>query len=168
MALINPEIVGLARVSIETDGGTGLATGSYEFVNGFEAGTPTGALPGSPAILQKGGAGSGTYVLYLDEAVDPGKPVTTGPSSPANQGGIKAALDLVQVSTPTNSVPTLQPEYELRWYYGDYDPSASYSGVNPEKAIVVAVYDSAGDLASTASVTFDVVVFKNPTTIYKY
>ena len=169
MALINPEIVGLARVSVAADSLSGLATGSYEFVNGFEAGTPTGAQPGSPAILQKGGAGSGTFVLYLDEPVDPGKPVTTTPvASPANQGGIKAVLDLVQVSTPTNSVPTLQPEYELRWYYGDYDPSLQYTNVNPEKAIVVAVYDSTGEIASTASVTFDVVVFKNPTTIYKY
>ena len=160
MALINPEIVGLARVV------TAASTASYQFVNGFEAGTPTGAQPGAAAISVN--AATGTYILFLDEPVDPGTPVTTSPAAAANQGGIKASIDLVQVSTPTTTAPTLQSDVELRWYYGQYSLPAPYAGVNPEKAIVVKAYIAGGSTAYTDPVTFDVVVFKNPTTIYKF
>lgn len=163
MALINPEIVGLARV-VSTTTTSGL-TASYQFVNGFEAGTPTGALSGAAAI---DASTAGTYVLFLDEPVDPGTPVSTSPNAPANQGGIKASIDLVQVSTPTDSTPSLQPGVELRWYYGAYGLAAPYAGVNPEKAIVVKAYVAGSTAAYTDPVVFDVVVFKNPTTIYKF
>lgn len=160
MALINPEIVGLARVV------TAGTSASYQFVNGFEAGTPTGALPGAAAISADGA--TGTYILFLDEPVDPGTPVTVSPAVAANQGGIKASIDLVKVSTPTTTSPTLQPTVELRWYYGAYGLAAPYAGVNPEKAIVVKAYAAGTTDAYTNPVTFDVVVFKNPTTIYKF
>ena len=159
MALINPEIVGLARVV------TAASTASYEFVNGFEAGTPTGAQPGAAAIDT---STPGVYILFLDEPVDPGTPVTTSPAAAANQGGIKASIDLVQVSTPTTTAPTLQSDVELRWYYGQYSLPAPYAGVNPEKAIVVKAYNAGATTPFTEPVTFDVVVFKNPTTIYKF
>lgn len=166
MALINPEIVGLARVNVTVPVAPAVATASYEFVNGFEAGTPTGALPGAAAISVD--ATTGTYILFLDEPVDPGTPVVVSPPTAANQGGIKASIDLVQVSTPTTTAPTLQPTVELRWYYGAYGLAAPYVGVNPEKAIVVKAFNAGDDTAFTGAIKFDVVVFKNPTTIYKF
>jgi len=169
MALINPEIVGLARVTVAAD--AVAATASYDFVNGFEAVSPTGALPGAAPVYVPT---AGEYVLFLDEAVDPGKPVTTSPNLPANQGGIKAVVDVVAVATAANTSTigatiAAAAQVEARWYYGDYAlPSPTYSGVNPEKALHVNLYVAGTTDPYTGSAQFDVVVFRNPTTIYKY
>lgn len=165
MALINPEIVALARVSAST-----AAVGTYEFVNGLEAGTPTGALAGAAPIYSPT---AGTYVLFLDEPVDPGSPVTTSPAAPANQGGIKAVIDVVAVATAANTSAiageiAAAAQIEARWYYGDYLLPAPYAGVNPEKALHVNLYVAGATTPYTGAAKFDVVVFRNPTTIYKY
>lgn len=168
MALINPEIVGLARVTVASTGGA--ATGTYDFGNGFEMGTPTGALAGAIPVYS---SQPGSYVVFLDEAVDPGKPVTTSPASPANQGGLKAVVDLVQVATPSNTstIQTLTGAaalVEARWYYGDYNLPATYAGVDPEKAIHVGLFIAGSSALYTGDAKFDIVVFRNPNTIYKY
>lgn len=165
MALINPEILGLARVTASS-----TALGSYDFSNGFETGTPTGATPGAAPIYSPS---AGTYVLFLDEPVDPGSPVTTSPAAPANQGGIKAVVDVVAVATAANTSTigaTLLAAagIEARWYYGDYALPAPYAGVNPEKALHIELFVAGSTAAYTSAAQFDIVVFRNPTTIYKY
>lgn len=169
MALINPEIIGLARVTVTAS--TTAATGSYDFSNNFETGAPTGALAGAQPIYVPT---PGEYVLFLDDAVDPGKPVTTGPASPANQGGIKASIDVVAVATAANTLSiggtvAANALVEARWYYGDYAlPAPTYTGVNPEKALHVNLYVAGSTAPYTGSAQFDVVVFRNPLTIYKF
>jgi hypothetical protein len=168
MALINPEILSLARVTVATTGG--LSTGTYDFNNGLEGGTPTGAVAGSLPIYS---SAPGSYVLFLDEAVDPGKPVTTSPAAPANQGGIKAVVDVVAVATASNTSTigatiTAAAQIEARWYYGDYSLPTAYVGVNPEKALHVNLYVAGSTALYSGNAQFDIVVFRNPMTIYKY
>lgn len=153
MALIQPEVVGLARVNVVQS--RSVSAASYEFVNGFDSQNVKGASPGAPVIYSPS---DGIFVLFLSEPVAPG--------SMATQGGIKARVDLVAVSSPTTPVPTpVSPPFKARWFYGVYALVGNplYSNVDPEKAIAVEILSAEGDLFQNDAV-FDIVVFRDPMT----
>ena len=181
MALINPQIVGMARVTVTPviDVDSGLAVGvtpKFDFVNGFETATPTGAVPGASFYVSgqtPGSAlGAGELTLFLDTPVDPGSntynPLANPPVLP-NQGGVKAVIDLVGVSTVAEPTPVLQPDVEARWYYSDYNllTTPNYQNVDPEKALTIKLYEAGTTTAYTGTATFDIIVFTNPLTTYK-
>ena len=156
MALIASEVIGLARVSvtvpvIRAPGPPPSA--AYDYSNGFDAVTVKGAQPGAPVILLPA---TGVAVLFLSEPVAPGTKGT--------QGGLKATVDPVAVSTASSPTPALAP-VTLRWYYGAYALSLTglYQGVDPEKAIVIEATDSNGD-PFAQSFQFDISVVRDPMT----
>ena len=169
MALINPELIALARLKLVYETGK-LVSSSYEYSNGFEAVEVPGALPGSPPLfIDDRYYPSGEVVLFLSDPAQPGNAGT-----PPSQAGIKAVFSNVAVSTPSSPVPLgTTPNAFLFWQYGDYSltgtaappaPSTVYAGVNPMKALRLRPQVFA---ENDFSIFIDVSVFKNPMTLYK-
>lgn len=101
MALINPELIALARIKIEDiDARYPICT--YDFANGFDVVEVKGALPGAPSIL----VDDDGIVIFLSEPNQPGSPSSL-PSSLPSQGGIKAVFSIVGISTPSDPLPHL-------------------------------------------------------------
>lgn len=151
MALITPEVIGLARVSITYPGR--VATGSYDYSNGFDAVSVKGAQPGAAVIAA---IAPGVFALFLSEPVAPGVMTT--------QGGLKATVDPVAVSTASSPTPTVAV-VTLRWYYGAYGLTGLYAGVDPEKVIVIEATDPAnGGDPFTLPFNFDISVVRDPMT----
>ena len=167
MALINPELIALARIKVTATTGDTPGTGTvteavYDYSNGFDAVSVKGALEGANPIIIDGHE----IVLFLADPQQPGtalNPPTTLPS----QGGVKATFSIVKVSTATDPSPTSVPNGLTikQWQYGDYALSAPYAKVDPQKALRVIFYFP----ATLSEVVFymDVSVFKNPMTLYK-
>lgn len=151
MALIGSEVIGLARVSIEYPIPRSPAVGTYDFSNGFDAVSVKGAQPGASVIAV---ISPGVFALFLSEPVAPGVMAT--------QGGLKATVDAVAVSTASSPTPTVPP-VTLRWYYGAYGLGGLYQGVDPEKTIVVVASNSVGDPFELAF-KFDISVVRDPMT----
>lgn len=151
MALISSEVIGLARVSVVEERTGQIAT--YDFSNGFDAVSVKGAQPGAAVIAV---VSTGVFVLFLSEPVAPGVKGT--------QGGLKATIDPVGVSTASAPTPTVPP-VTLRWYYGAYGLGGLYQGVDPEKAIVIEATDPTNEGAPfDGSFTFDISVIRDPMT----
>lgn len=162
MALINPEIIGLARLKVTTKSGEGpiLDTVTYDFANGFDVVEVSGALPGAPVIYVP--SGSSQFVLFLSNPQQPGT-AAAAPSTLPNQGGVKATFNIVKVSTPADPIPSGTSASIVDWQYGDYSLAAPYAKVNAQKALrVFLLLDKSGE-----TFYIDVSVFSNPMTLYK-
>ena len=162
MALINPEIVGLARIKITIDysGPTPTISSTYVFSNGFDAVSVEGAKDGaSPIFVDLRGSNPG-FVIFLTDAVQPG--------STMNESGIKATFNVVQISTPLDPFPMvgLSPYTGApRCQYGDYSLAGTlYANVDPQKALR---FDFDGPFVDITEIFVDVAVFHNPVTLYK-
>lgn len=156
MALIGSEVIGLARFRSTYSRVTGV-TASYEFSNGFDAVSVKGASPGAPVIYAPN---PGTFVLFLSD------PVAAG--SMEVQGGVKAVVDAVGVSTPASPTPSLANlPAKVRWFYGTFNIAGSpqYSGVDPERTIVIELRD-ANDNPFEDNALIDIVVLRDPMTEY--
>ena len=155
MALIGPEIVGLARVSV-TQGLTALENvGTYQFVNGFDAVSVKGSRAGAPTVFVDN---PGVVLLFLSEPVAPGSLLT--------QGGFKVRADVVAVSTPSSPTPVF-PNVSLRWFYGNYDLSgfsSLYANVDPEKVIVIEAFAPGTTDLFAGDFVFDIVAIRDPMT----
>lgn len=172
MPIIPPEVIAMARVKVTPYrvGPTNRLSASYEFSNGFDVAEVTGAVGGSPPI---GFLPDNSLVLFLSEAVAPGSVATVSPAAYASEGGLKARVDVVRVSSQAAPSP-FQPQdpfIEARWYYGNYDlasvmPLTNYTSVDPKKAIVVSLFFQQVALLELECV-IDVVVFRNVMTAYK-
>lgn len=151
MALINPEILALARVKVSPP-----SVLAYEFSNGFETTSIKGAKPGTPVLISPA---PGIVIMFLSEPVAPG--------SLGAQGGVKARADVVAVSTPSAATPII-PDVDLRWFYGTYAFASNPAlvGVDPEKMIVVEAFDTIDKQPWPGTFTFDIVVFRDPMTEY--
>lgn len=140
--MLNPECIAMCRV------GTAGNAASYEYANGFETGTPTGATAGSDPIDR---IAAGNYVLYLKEACDYG--------STAKQGGLAFAAHSVETgaNVPTVAFATVA--------HGDTTgEGAGYAGVDAMKKVHVRFYDGAVP-ALVEPTAFTVMVFRNPITL---
>lgn len=167
MALINPELIALARIKfvVKSDGQIDLSPAnypSYDFSNGFDAVEVAGALPGALPII----ATLDTLEIFLSVPQEPGNPRSL-PSTLPSQAGVKATFDIVRVSTATDPSPVGLGGNSVvfDWQYGDYALSGLYANVNPQKALKAFLLLTEGDQPITAYV--DVSVFKNPMTLYK-
>lgn len=161
MALINPELIALARIKIEDiDARYPICT--YDFANGFDVVEVKGALPGAPSIL----VDDDGIVIFLSEPNQPGSPSSL-PSSLPSQGGIKAVFSIVGISTPSDPLPissSLIFSGNVLFQYGDYSLGATpYANVDPMKALRFAPSPGRPGLVRYV----DVSVFRNPMTIYK-
>ena len=153
MALIAAEVIGLARVSIAYPGPRSPAVGTYDFSNGFDAVSVKGAQPGAAVVAN---VGPGIFALFLSEPVAPGVMAT--------QGGLKATIDAVAVSTASAPAPTVPP-VTLRWYYGAYNLGGLYQNVDPEKVIVIEATDPLNEgNPFEEPFTFDISVVRDPMT----
>ena len=163
MPFINPEVIALARV--QTRFQIRQTLGSYVFSNGFDSAEVAGTPYGTPVIASIGVNG---LVLFLSEPVSPGQIVTGANAEQTSEGGIKARIDVVEVSTHGNPTPSPAPVKAL-WYYGSTTLASllpPYASVDPKKAIVVRFFLQDGSDYS-GPCTFDIAVFRNPMTRYK-
>lgn len=164
MALINPELIGLARIKIVTGGVDTpvIASATYDYANGFDVSEVAGALPGAPVIRV---AANGTdFDIFLSNPQQPGTALAA-PATLPSHGGVKATFNIVRVSTPTDPSPSgVNANTKIvDWQYGDYALVAPYAKVNPQKAIKV--FTKVGKNDETYYI--DVSVFSNPMTLYK-
>lgn len=175
MAVINPQLIALARVQLQLEfvGEDEVLNASYVFSNGFDAVRVTGAKEWAPPIFVDNRVARGrTLVLFLSEPVQPGT------ASSPSEGGVKAIFEVVSVSTPINPLPvstSINLAGSLAWQYGDYSlagngaplvlPSTPYAKVDPMKALRFAA-PKLGRLPGE-SVFVDVSVFQNPMTNYR-
>lgn len=167
MPLIPPEVAAFARVKVVPNIGAGTLSAAYEFSNGFDAAAVAGASFGAPVI---GTVAPNEVVLFLTQPLAPGNVTSVSPAVYANEGGLKARVDIVEVAKPLVT-PSVDPLIEARWYYGNYDlanvvPLTNYSNVDPQKAISVNLFTNRAAVLQ-ADVTFDIVVFRNVMTAYK-
>lgn len=161
MAVLDPEVIGLARVDLAYDANSGITTPTFDFVDGFDASKVDGAVSYAPTIYSPS---AGVFVLFHDDPVDPGSVPT--------QGGLKARVDIVAVATATNTgtiAATLAAAalIEPRWYYSDYVlPTNLYPSTSPKKALVISLYrfSNRSELPYVGAVKFDVVVTRDPVT----
>lgn len=169
MALINPELIALARLNVVSDLELKSFKVSYEYSNGFDSIRVKGAGRRTPPIFvdDRPNVGDVAVVIFLTEPTQPGVVL--------NQGGIKATFDVVNVASPSDPSPLVFGISEpfsgvIGWQYADYSlsgvpslgiPSSPYAKVNPQKALRFAPY-----LAEVAY-KIDVSVFRNVGTLYK-
>lgn len=139
---ISPCLVAMARVAVSN------GAPSYEFSNGFETGTPTGATAGAAAIDNV--AGNGNFILFLDEPVEYG--------SATQQGGLVAMV----ISAESQAVPSI---LFATVSHGDTTgQNADYTNVDSMKKIHVRFYLQDGTI--TDPTAFTIAVFRNPLTLY--
>lgn len=156
MPIINPEVLALARISSPNE--DGVFKPIYQFSNGFDAVKVDGA-PNQPVIYVPNPS-IGTFVVFLSNPEDAGNPTT--------QGGIKARVDVVRVSSAENPAPSLLAvrNQKALWYYGDFNLPSAYAGVDPKKAIVIETFRrTAGNwVPNTLPIVVDIAVFRDPVT----
>lgn len=160
MALINPELIALARIKVD-QAALPFPLCTYEFSNGFDAVEVKGAAPGAAPILSDANGA----VIFLSEPNQVGNPASL-PSTLPSQGGIKAVFNIVGISTPSDALPitTLVNSGDIRYQYGDYSLGATpYANVDPMKALrFLPTFNEGSPIYYV-----DVSVFRNPMTIYK-
>lgn len=169
MALINPELIALARVRVDFSNDGNITTVAYEYANGFE----TVDVDGAPPIFvdQRAGA-ENCVVLFLTEPAEPGNS-----GAVPSQAGIKATFDLVTVSTPLDPLALYNTAvYQPVWQYGDYTlagssspplPPTAYAKVNPQKALRFYLDSGQRIVLNPGFALVDVAVFRNPMTLYR-
>jgi len=147
--LVTPvECIGLARIVYVNAGAC-----TYEFANGFDTGTPDGAVAGSAPIVVNG---DGDFTIFLDTPQDLG--------AVAQQGGIACVANVSNVTGAPGAA----------WVTCEYAPAlaGNYAAVEPTKAIRLRAYTVAGNpgipTLIDASLEITLAVYRNVQTLFPH